>query len=303
MKNFYIAIIGCANTGKSTLINRLSNQKISIVSSIPQTTRNAIPCIIKNENANWLIYDTPGILKAKNKLDLFLINESLNQIKNSNVIIFLVDSSKKYNDEIKTISQWLNKFETSNKKTILIFSKIDLIDENESKFIELKNEVLSKINKVDKIFLMNNKSDDLNLLIDEINNSASLDENINIQNHIDEKLQDNLLIVELIREQIIKNTFQEVPHSCAVIIDNKKYDAVKNIFHIYCSIVVEKESQKAIIIGKNASKIKKIGIEARKEIENIYDCKINLKLFCKVEKDWRNNNYLIKDFGYKKWQK
>lgn len=296
-KKIKASIIGCANAGKSTLINRLSNQKVSITSPIPQTTRNSIPTLIKTNKSSLLIFDTPGYLKPKNKLDLFLNSEIINQIKSSKLIIFVIDATNDFTEQHEKICKLIN--ETHNTYVFVVFSKIDLI-KNEKTFENIKNKIESLLIKIDKKFFKNLQTDDLTNLMNEIENLCSYDNN-DYENYINQDLQDDLYITEIIREQIIKYTFFEIPHSCAVIIENKKYDSTKNIFFIECAIIVEKDSQKRIIIGKNASKIKQINIAARKELNNIYDCKINLKLFCKVEKKWRNNNYLIKSFGYKKW--
>lgn len=295
-----IIILGCPNVGKSTLINRLVNKKISIVSNLPQTTRNAIRYIFNDSKKHFEICDTPGFHKPINKLDLFLNSEIFYNLRNSNAVIIVVDSTKKINEELNNLIQKINRVENLNK--YLVFSKIDLLNENNNaNFLELKNDLKEKLN-LNKVFEFNLNNDDLFELINEIkkNLEVFIDSNELSNDYEKNNSNDDFNITEIIREKVLLKTFQEVPHSVAVIIESKNYDKEKNIFHINATIVVEKEGQKGIIIGKNGSKIKEIGILARQDLLKIYDCKINLKLFCKVEKDWRNNDYLIKSLGYKK---
>ncbi|WP_033159769.1 GTPase Era [Mycoplasmoides alvi] len=295
--NNEISIIGCTNAGKSTLINRIFLKKVSIVSPMVQTTRNAIPNVFNNK---LIIWDTPGILKPKTKLDYFLINEMFESIKRSKTNILVVDSSQKINPHIKEICNFLNKF--NDKKNLIVYSKIDLI-KNQNEFSELKKFFYNSLKEITDEFYLNLLYDDISILVNKIYEINSDSEDSIFIESIHDDWNDDLLITEFIREQIIKHTSQEIPHSSSVIIEQKKYDNIANIFHIHCAIIVEKESQKKIIIGKCGSKIKEIGICSRKSISNIYDCKINLKLFCKVRKNWRNDDYLLKSFGYKKWQK
>lgn len=293
-----IIILGCPNVGKSTLINRLANKKISIVSNLPQTTRNAIKYIFNGSKKYFEIFDTPGFHKPINKLDLFLNSEIFYNLRNSNTVILVVDSTKKINEELNNLIQKINGIKNLNK--YLVFSKIDLLNKNNN-FLNLKNDIQNKIN-LNKIFQFNLNSDDLSELINEIEKGFEICMNNNqfVNSHEKSNENDDFNINEIIREKVLLKTFQEVPHSVAVVIESKNYDKEKNMFHINATIVVEKEGQKGIIIGKNGSKIKEIGILARQDLLKIYDCKINLKLFCKVEKDWRNNDYLIKSLGYKK---
>ena len=294
-KILHFSIIGRANVGKSTIINRICNRKVSIVSPIPQTTRRSMYHLTHHNDVKWVIWDTPGLLEVKNKLDLFLNSEAISTFKKSELIIYIVDSTSNYNDQNAEIARLINS--VKNLKLILIYSKSDLV-EDQNKFEQLQNKIEAEIKFTNKFYL-NLNEDNLKQLKDKLNEFAVEDDGDDI--YLETTENDDFFITEIIREQIIKNTFHEIPHASTVIIENKKYDNVKNIFHIDCVIVVEKDSQKAIIIGKGASKIKQIGMNARLELEQIYDSKINLKLFCKVEKDWRDNNYLIKSFGFKKW--
>lgn len=300
MKENKIIILGLPNVGKSTLMNRLTNKKISIVSNLPQTTRNAIRYSFNDSKNYFELWDTPGFHKAINKLDLFLNSEIFYNLRNSNAVIIVIDSTKKINEDLNNLIKKINNIENLSK--YLIFSKIDLLNsKNNNDYLDMKNN-LEKILNPTKIFQLNLNSDDLFELIDEIkqNFHINLINNETFSNYDKNDDNDNFNIIETIREKVLLKTFQEVPHSVAVFIESKNYDEEKNIFHINAVIVVEKEGQKGIIIGKNGSKIKEIGILARQDLLKIYDCKINLKLFCKVEKDWRNNDYLIKSLGYKK---
>ncbi|WP_027119947.1 GTPase Era [[Mycoplasma] testudinis] len=298
-----ISILGSPNVGKSTLINKLLKNKVSIVSNLPQTTRVATNFYLNYENFALKIWDTPGIHKPINKLDLFLNSEVYHSFKQADLVILIVNCLQNVSPELQQLIDQINT--NKNLKTILIYSKIDLLQDTKT-FETLKNSIDTIIHP-DQVLQMNFLNDDITIILKAISNlfkdNITELEEVSQDDLVEqEQNDDNFKISEIIREQILKHTYQEVPHSVAVTIEHKEYDQVKNLFHVNANIVVEKEGQKAIIIGKGGLKIKQIGVHARQELLNLFDCKINLKLFCKVQKDWRNNDYLIKSLGYKKWR-
>ncbi|MES3518788.1 GTPase Era [Mycoplasmoides gallisepticum] len=296
-KSGIVVITGLASVGKSTLINKIANSKVAIISKYDQTTRNVIAHKIVHDKIDYLLLDTPGFHKSFNKLSLFLNSEIKQAYKHAHACILIVDSTKKPTDDFINLLKIMKSYEMND--LIVIYSKIDLI-KNEDHINEAQ-QLINELFKVVKMIKANLLSDHLNDQIDE-ELEQLLDENYQLpESELDENEKDNFEIKEIIREKILNNTFQEVPHSVAVIIEAKKYDQEKKLFNIECAIVTERESQKKIIIGKQGSMIKKIGTQARNELLNIYDCKINLKLFVKVEKEWRNDDYLIKSLGHKKW--
>ncbi|QZX48838.1 GTPase Era [Mycoplasma sp. E35C] len=296
-KSGIVVITGLASVGKSTLINKIAKNKVAIVSKYDQTTRNVIAHKIEHEKVDYLLLDTPGFHKSFNKLSLFLNSEIKQAYKHAHACILIVDSAKKISEEFINLLNIIKSYKIDN--LIVIYSKIDLI-KNEDNINEADKLIRDSFNVV--------KTIKTNLLVDEVNDQIDdglyqlLDEQYEIpESQLDENEKDNFEITEIIREKILNFTYQEVPHSVAVILETKNYNQEKKMFNIECAIVTERESQKKIIIGKNASMIKKIGMAARMELLNIYDCKINLKLFVKVEKEWRNDDYLIKSLGHKKW--
>ncbi len=299
MKRLYVAVVGCANAGKSTLTNRQAERKVAIVSPVPQTTRNATAHLIEfGGRAEWLVFDTPGVLKARTRLDEFLLNAAISQIKKAQIVILLVDSSKPFDPELEKITAALARFKNANKTVIVVYTKTDLAPQNTQESERLRREVGESLGREPgAVFAFNLVSDDLRPLTEFVNGIEQIKQ-FDPGEYANQSQADDLLIADLVREQIIKNTYHEVPHACAVVIEHKRYDETKRVFHVHCCIVVEKESQKAIVIGKNGSKIKAIGVAAREQLADIYDCKINLRLFCRVEKNWRDSDYLLKDFGY-----
>ncbi|CDN40785.1 GTPase Era [Mycoplasma amphoriforme] len=298
-----LTIAGCPNVGKSTLLNKLMKKKVAIVSKLPQTTRNATNFYLHHQEFLLKIYDTPGFHKPINKLDLFLNSEVVYSFKQSELVVLVVDCMQDITNELQEL---INKIKgIKNLKIFLIYSKIDLL-QNPNKFSKLKKDLQEILDPFETLEL-NFLNDDLSVLLDKIvlhfETIKNELENVNEKDLVaHEANNDNFVISEIIREQIMMHTYQEVPHAVAVTIESKKYDEIKNIFHIDANIVVEKDGQKKIIIGKQGCKIKQIGTQTRLELLNLFDCKINLKLFCKVEKNWRNNDFLIKSLGYKKWR-
>ncbi len=296
MKVGVVSIVGKPNVGKSTLINTIFNKEVVISSSKPQTTRNKIQIVYKDDDSEILFSDTPGYHNPKNKLDLFLNSQVKKSLKNTDVIVFMFDISRKFDDEDQKILDEIKKFKI--KKIILAVNKIDLIPQQE---IGLKIEIVKQQMDFDDVVLLSSKEktniDKLMSLLksnlEEVDTNTFYD-----QQSVEQK--EEFFVSEIIRQVIINNFRQEIPYSVAVVVDKMDYDQSKNLLSINYSIVVEKESQKPIIIGKGGNTIKKLGILIRAKLSEIYDCKLFLQSFVKVKKNWRDNNEIIKDLGYKK---
>lgn len=296
MKVGVVSIVGKPNVGKSTLINTIFNKEVVISSSKPQTTRNKIQIVYKDDDSEILFSDTPGYHNPKNKLDLFLNSQVKKSLKNTDVVVFMFDISRKFDDEDQKILDEIKKFKI--KKIILAVNKIDLIPQEE---IGLKIEIVKQQMDFDDVVLLSSKEktniDKLMSLL-----KSNLEE-VDTDTFYDQELveqKEEFFVSEIIRQVIINNFSQEIPYSVAVVVDKMDYDQSKNLLSINYSIVVEKESQKPIIIGKGGNTIKKLGILIRAKLSEIYDCKLFLQSFVKVKKNWRDNNEIIKDLGYKK---
>ncbi|MGL4647373.1 MAG: GTPase Era [Mycoplasmoidaceae bacterium] len=296
MKTGYISIIGKPNVGKSTLINNLVNKRVSIITNKPQTTRNKIYGTFLDDEAQIVFIDTPGLHKAKNKLDLFLNSEVKHALKKSDLAFFITDPTRDFDEEDFEITHHIESFHIET--VFCIISKTDIATPEEisdreafikKQFPHFQIVKIASINKEQVLELINLAKPYLEDVSDEmLEDIESLE------------YSDLFLVNEIIREKILLNFKQEIPYSIAVVTESINYNQEQNMTRIYANIIVEKESQKPIVIGKQGSMIKKIGTLARKELLEIFDSKIYLELNVKVKKNWRNNNDFIIDFGYKK---
>ena len=284
-----VVITGKPNVGKSTLINALAKNEVAIISKKPQTTRNQINYIYKDDKNEIAFIDTPGFHFSRNKLDDYLNLQIKNSYRYANIALLMVDLTRNINDEDLEVIKMLKNFGVNH--VILVFNKIDSYKKLEIQAYKNRIKQLIKVN--DEIQISALKGINLNLLIQTIGKYLSNDPII-----LKETNSDNFIISEIIREQIIKNLYQELPYASCICIKKKNYDQKKNVFEIYADIAVEKESQKPIVIGHGGSMIKKIGTCARKKLNNFYDCKIILHLFVIVKNNWRNNDSVLKDGGY-----
>lgn len=294
-KSGFAAIIGRPNVGKSTLMNQLIGQKIAITSKKPQTTRNKIQTVYTCEDGQIVFLDTPGIHKAKNKLGEYMVNVAERTLNDVDVILWLVEPSTFIGAGERHIAEQLAK---TKLPVILVINKVDTVK---------KEDVLAYIDAYRKLYDF-----------DEIIPASAL-RGQNTQDIIDSLFkylpygpqffdEDTVtdqpmrqIVAEIIREKSLHALDEEIPHGIAVAIDSMKERQGKNpIMDIDATIVCERDSHKGIIIGKQGSMLKKIGTNARYEIEHMLDQKVNLKLFVKVKKDWRDSDFLIKNYGYDK---
>ncbi|WP_151409199.1 GTPase Era [Anaerococcus sp. Marseille-P9784] len=293
MKSGFIAVVGRANVGKSTLMEKILREKISIISNKAQTTRDKIQIIYNDSESQIIFIDTPGIQNPKNKLQERLFQFSEESIKEADIITFVIDNSLEIG---KLDSQIIEMLEKINLPKILLINKIDLLKDEEIEQIKNNYENLAIFDKIIGISALNDSNVDFYIetikeMLDE--GPAYYDTDM-----ITDK-SERFIVSEIIREKALNNLSEEVPHGIAVRIDDFKKRENKNLIDINATIIVERNSHKEIVIGKAGSMVKKIGTEARKEIETFLSSKVNLKLWVKVEKDWRKKEKLVDRFGYK----
>lgn len=293
MKCGFVTIIGRPNVGKSTLLNQILGQKIVITTDKAQTTRKRIKGILTDENGQIIFVDTPGIHRPLNKLGEFLMDEAKFAVPDADLILFLVDASEPAGKGDKWIVE--NILKDSKIPVILVLNKVD----------KVKNQQKVEENLISYKLLFDENLPVLRISAKTGRNKDTLLSNIYKKLPEGEKLYPDDVVTEesmrsvaeeIIREKILLNTQDEIPHSVAITID--KYQEADEIDRIYATIYCEQKSQKGILIGKGGSLLKKIGTEARIELEGIVDKKVFLALEVKVEKDWRKKDNLLKNFGY-----
>ena len=291
-KSGFVTIIGRPNVGKSTLMNRLIGQKIAITSNKPQTTRNRIQTVYTDMEKGQIIFlDTPGIHKAKNKLGEYMVNVAEKTLSEVDVILWLVEPSNFIGAGEQHIIEQLKKTDTP---VILIINKIDTVEkEKVFEFIDTYRKVYDFAEIIPTSALRGNNTDDI---IDTIFKYLTYGPQYYDEDTITDQ-PERAICAEIIREKALHALNEEIPHGIAVGIDQMKYR--KGIYDIDATIVCERDSHKGIIIGKQGAMLKKIGTNARYEMERLLDTKVNLKLWVKVKKDWRDSDFLIKNFGYR----
>lgn len=292
-KSGFVTIIGRPNVGKSTLLNQVLGQKIVIATDKAQTTRKRIKGIYTTEQGQIVFVDTPGVHKPLNKFGEFMLDEARVSVPDSDLILFLVDGSEPAGKGDKWIVQ--NILLQSKTPIVLVLNKLDKI-KNQLKIEEnlLTYKLLFEENlPVIKISAKTGRNKDT--LLENIFKKLPEGEMLYPEDVVTEETMRDVA-QEIVREKILLNTKEEIPHSTAVLIE--KYEEKEEIDRIFASIFCETKSQKGIIIGKGGSLLKKIGTEARLELEKIVEKKVYLELNVKVEKDWRKNNRSLKNFGY-----
>ena len=289
-KSGFVALIGRPNVGKSTLMNHLIGQKIAITSNKPQTTRKRIQTVLTTEQGQVVFLDTPGIHKAKNKLGDYMVNVAERTLSEVDVILWLVEPSNFIGAGERHIIEQLKKVKTP---VILVINKTDTVKKDEVfGFIDTYRKELDFQEIVPVSALRGNNTDALIECIFKYlpYGPAFYDEDT----ITDQPMRQ--IVAELIREKALRLLEEEIPHGIAVSIDGMK-DAGR-ICHIDATIVCERDSHKGIIIGKQGQMLKKIGSQARPEIEDMLEKQVNLQLWVKVKKDWRDSDFLMKNFGY-----
>ena len=296
-KSGFVTIIGRPNVGKSTLMNRLIGQKIAITSNKPQTTRNRIQTVYTDMDKGQIIFlDTPGIHKAKNKLGTYMVNVAERTLNEVDVVLWLVEPSTFIGAGEQHIIEQLKKVKTP---VILIINKVDMVAEKEKllEYIDVYRKVYDYAEIIPTSAIRGENTQDV---IDSIFKYLPYGPQFYDEDTITDQ-PERAICAEIIREKALHALNDEIPHGIAVGIDQMKERKGKGcgIVDIDATIVCERDSHKGIIIGKQGAMLKKIGTNARFEMERLLGAKVNLKLWVKVKKDWRDSDFLIKNFGYK----
>ncbi|MFP3918241.1 GTPase Era [Lysinibacillus telephonicus] len=293
-KSGFISIIGRPNVGKSTFLNRVIGQKIAIMSDKPQTTRNKIQGVLTREHSQMIFIDTPGIHKPKHKLGEFMIKVSKDTLREVDLIMFMVNAEEELGKGDEFILELLQGTETP---VFLIINKIDQIHPDEIiRIIETYKEKLPFAEIIPISALQGNNVENLLETIEKyLPEGPQYYPSDQVTDH-----PERFIISELIREKVLHLTREEIPHSIAVVIDKIKRDEENdNKIRVQATIMVERDSQKGIVIGKRGALLKEVGTLARKDIEMLLGSKVYLELWVKVQKDWRNKSTFLRDFGYR----
>ena len=303
MKNFksgFVTLIGRPNVGKSTLMNRLIGQKIAITSNKPQTTRNRIQTVYTCEEGQIIFLDTPGIHKAKNKLGEYMVTVAERTLKEVDVILWLVEPTTFIGAGERHIAEQLRDTDTP---VILVINKIDTVEKQEIlRFIDAYKGIVDFQEIVPVSALKGENTEELvKVMFQYLEEGPCYYDEDTITDQPERQI-----VAEMVREKALRNLNDEIPHGIAVVTDQMrerkrkdKSGRLENIIDIDATIICERDSHKGIIIGKQGAMLKKIGSQARRDMENLLDCKVNLKLWVKVKKDWRDSDYLMKNFGYR----
>ncbi|MCT3544935.1 GTPase Era [Lentilactobacillus buchneri] len=288
----FIAIVGRPNVGKSTFLNRVIGQKIAIMSDKPQTTRNKIQGVYTTKEAQIVFIDTPGIHKPQNKLGDFMMESALSALKEVDAVLFMVNATEHRGAGDNFI---IDQLKNVDKPIYLLINKIDEISPDDIMPIieQYKNALEFKDVYPISALQGNNVPELIDTLIKELPNGPQYYPAEEVTDH-----PERFVISELIREKVLELTRQEIPHSTAVVIESIKTE--DSLLRIRATIIVERDGQKGIVIGKGGSMLKKIGTLARKDIENMMGNKVFLELWVKVEPHWRDKANLLNSYGYRK---
>lgn len=291
-KSGFVTLIGRPNVGKSTLMNQLIGQKISITSNKPQTTRNRIQTVYTSKEGQIIFLDTPGINRAKNKLGNYMLNVAERTLNEVDVVLWLVEPTTFIGGGERYIIEKLSKVKTP---IILIINKIDTVEEEEIVKAIMTYKDVCEFAEIIPVSAKTGKNTDeiIQCIFQYLEEGPQFYDEDTITDQPERQI-----VAELIREKALRSLSQEIPHGIAVVIDSMKERKKGNLIDIDATIICEKDSHKGIIIGKQGSMLKKIGTNARVEMENLLDAKVNLQLWVKVKKDWRDSDYLLKNYGY-----
>lgn len=291
-KSAFIAIVGRANVGKSSILNRLLGQKIAIVSSKPQTTRNRITGVLTDGEYQLVFFDTPGMHKPKNSLGKYMVRSVNESVGGVDCCMLVVEAGR---EPGQTEIGLIEKFKSINMPAILAINKIDMLKEKDA----LMKQILdySKLYEFEAVVPVSAQDGNgMSELLDELKNQASEGGHFFDEDTLTDQ-PERVIVAEIIREKILRLCDKEIPHGTAVVVEKMK-TRENGIFDIDATIFCERDTHKRIIIGKNGSMLKKISTYARQDIENFFDCKVFLQTWVKVKEDWRNRAQILQNFGF-----
>lgn len=289
-KSGFVAIVGRPNVGKSTLLNHLLKKKVAIMSNVAQTTRTTLQGIYTDDKSQIIFIDTPGVHRPQDLLGNFMNTTAINSVYGTDVVLFMSAANEYIGQGDRYI---LNKLKEQEAPVFLVLNKVDLIKKEE--LIQLLNNWQKEFDFAEIIPISSLQDENLDTLLEVIR--GYLNEGIKYydENQLTDH-SDRYLMAEYIREKILFFTHEEVPHSVAIVIE--RYEEFEDHYEIMATIVVNRSSQKGIIIGKQGSMIQKIRQAARKDMKRYLGKRVDLELFVRVEKDWRNKQRYLKEFGY-----
>jgi len=290
-KSGFVTIFGAPNAGKSTLLNALLNYNLSVVNKKVQTTRDRILGILTEENYQIVFIDTPGILEPKYELQKFMLKEIKSSLEEADLIIHIIDAAKINLDKLKKIDEEF-KDQMRNKKRIIVLNKVDLI--TKANLLPVMENISNNFGYDDTVPVSAAKVENLDTLKNVILEFLPEGEFFFSKDTLTNK-PEKFFVSEIIREKILTYYHEEIPYSIIVNVTEFK-ERSENLIFINADIIVERESQKIIIIGKGGSSLKKLGNKSRLEIEKFLGKKVYLELFVKIRKDWRNNKRFIRDY-------
>mgnify|MGYP002589019575 CR=1 FL=1 len=295
-KSGFVTLIGRPNVGKSTLMNHLIGQKIAITSNKPQTTRNRIQTVLTTEEGQIVFVDTPGIHKAKNKLGEYMVNIAERSLNEVDVVLWLVEPSNFIGAGEKHIIEQLKKVKTP---VILVINKIDMVKREE--ILAFIDTYRKEYDFAEIVPVSARTGDNTDELVKVILNYLPYGPQFYDEDTVTDQPQ-RQIVAEMIREKALRSLEEEIPHGIAVSIEKMTERKSKggSICDIEATIICERDSHKGIIIGKGGQMLRRIGSQARRDIEDMLEEKVNLQLWVKVKKDWRDSDFMIKNFGYDK---
>ncbi|ALV21203.1 GTPase Era [Carnobacterium antarcticum] len=292
-KSGFVSIVGRPNVGKSTLLNRIVGQKIAIMSDKAQTTRNKIQGIYTTEDSQIIFIDTPGIHKPKHRLGDFMVESALSSFKGVDTILFMVNAAEKRGPGDNFI---IDKLKDVHTPVFLLINKIDEI--HPDKLLEIIDDYRTQMDFAQIVPISATEGNNIDTLLSEVTNYLPEGPQFYPEDQVTDH-PEYFIVSELIREKVLQLTREEVPHSVAVVVESMQRNELGKV-QVHAAIIVERSSQKGIIIGKGGKMLKDIGIRARRDIEVLLGDKIYLDLWVKVQKDWRDRQTNLQDFGYRK---
>ncbi len=291
-KSGFVAIVGRPNVGKSTFMNHVIGEKIAIMSDKPQTTRNKISGVLTEKEAQVIFIDTPGIHKPKHKLGDYMVNVAENTLNEVDAVMFMINAEEGYGRGDQFI---LDRLDRVDKPVFLVINKIDQV--HPDKLLPLIDQYREKFEFEEIVPISALEGNNVNHLLQVVKGHLPEGPQFYPEDQITDH-PERFIISEFIREKVLHLTREEIPHSIAVVIEGIEPRKDSNAVYVQAAIIVERKSQKGIIIGKQGSMLKEVGKRARKDIEALLGSRVYLELWVKVQKDWRNRQVQLSDFGY-----